>query len=98
MHRQFMLPRQHLWRGRPSRPERLPANLRLALPGESLASDADPILQRPAPALGKIELALAGVDGDRARRFARRIIDLLAGGVGHVDLLVEAARSRIIRI
>ena len=39
-----------------------------------------------------------GIDGDRARGFTGRIIDLLAGGETHVDVFVEASRSRIVRI
>ena len=98
MHRQARLPRQHFRRRRPSGPERLAADLGLALPGEALAPDPDPVLQRPPVAQRQIELAFAGVDGERARRLAGRIADLLAGRAAHVDVFVEASRGRIVRI
>ena len=92
------LPIDHFRRRSPSGPKRLSANLGFALPGEALSPDADAILERPSAALREIELAFARVDGERARRLARRIIDLLAGRAGHVDLIVVAARRRIVRI
>src|SRR5271170_8196604 len=98
MHRQFVLPRQHFRRRGPSGPKRFSANLGFALPGEALSPDADAILQRSSGALREIELAFARVDRERARRFARRIIDLLPGRAAHVDVYVEATRSRIVRI
>ena len=96
MHRQFVLPRQHFRRRGPSGPKRLSANLGFTLPGEALSPDADAILQRSSGALREIELAFARVDRERARGLARRIIDLLAGRAGHIDVFVEASRRRIV--
>ncbi len=98
MHRQAALSRQHFRRRGPSGPKRLPPDLGQSFPGEALAPDADPVLQRPPAALREIELAFARIDGERARRLARRIIDLLAGEPGHVDFIVETAWGRIVRI
>ena len=98
MHRQAALSRQHFrWRG-PSGPKRLPPDLGQSFPGEALAPDADPVLQRPTAALREIELAFARIDGERARRLARRIIDLLTGEAGHVDFIVETARRRVVGV
>ena len=89
---------QHFRRRRPSGPERLPADLGDALPGETLAADADPILKRPASALGEIELPLVRIDRERAWRLPGRILDLPASREAHVDVIVEASGRRIIRI
>src|SRR5580693_9123144 len=98
MIRQARLAGYHL-RGRgPSRPERLSADFGHALPGEALAPDADPVLDRSPVAQGEKELAYPRIDGERARRLAGRIQDLFASGEAHIDVFVEASRSRIVRI
>ncbi len=50
-----------------------------ARPGKAFAADADPITHRPAVAERQIEIAILGIDRDRAGLLVRRIWNQRAG-------------------
>jgi hypothetical protein len=70
---QIRLALDHFRRRMPIRPLRLAADLQKALPGKSLAADADAVADRVRWVLNEVEVPLHSIDDDDAGRLLRSV-------------------------
>src|SRR5689334_18143345 len=91
MARQIRASPAHFLRRGPARPFLLRGHVVHAAPPETVAADADAILQRRPAALHKIEPPLGGVHHDRARRIVRWIADRLTRARPAATTIVAAS-------
>src|SRR5690606_10771015 len=91
---QIWLAVDHLCRGEPLWPFGLALHLRASCPSEAVAAQPDTIAHSAAAIADEIEEVRCGIDHDRARPFAGRVLNFLAE-IARVDLFDRYSRDLV---